>query len=470
MKHKPPPFLIVLVIIAAIAGGGYWYFSNNPEAWQQAMVDFGLATDVEAETRLTASGFVEANEINISAELSGRIEAMTIDQGDPILSAQTLIQLDTALLEAQREQIEAQIALAEAQLAQLRAGTPQEQIAVAEAAVALTRAESEAANQAWQDAIMLRDNPQQLNAQIDANYMQLNVIKLQQEQMGLIRDAVELRESLAAHIWDEIQRGFDWSVTFPKPGGGIGKKSGHYDFPEGDKQQSSVEWNLATMDVWEAWVNLERSNVAYETTQSELYTLLSIKEEPLQAQLQITQTQTEYQTKLAAIEVAQANLEQIKAGPPESQISVLEANREQARSRLATLEAQYEKYTLVSPIDGLVVERIAHRGEIAVAGATLLTVADLDKVTLTVFVPALDYGRLGENQTVEIYVDSYPNETFEGTITYISDEAEFTPKNVQTQEERVSLVYAIKITLPNAENKLKPGMPADAVFIEARPR
>ncbi len=81
-----------------------------------------------------------------------------------------------------------------------------------------------------------------------------------------------------------------------------------------------------------------------------------------------------------------------------------------------------------------------------------------------------DYGRLQQGQTVNVQVDSFPGETFPGVITRISNEAEFTPKNVQTQEERVSLVYAIKITIPNESHQLKPGVPADVVFVEAAPR
>jgi len=81
-----------------------------------------------------------------------------------------------------------------------------------------------------------------------------------------------------------------------------------------------------------------------------------------------------------------------------------------------------------------------------------------------------DYGRLRQGQRADVQVDSFPDETFVGVITRISDEAEFTPKNVQTQDERVSLVYAVKITIPNESHRLKPGVPADVVFVEALPR
>lgn len=463
MKRKLIPIIIIIVVLAVAGGAAYRYFASNPEAWQQTLVSFGLEKNVAAEGQITASGFIEADQINLSSEVSGRIKTLVVDEGDFASAGQLLVRLDTSLLDAQTEQAEAQIALAEAQLAQLKAGVPPEQIAVAEAALALAKAQREAADQAWQDGILLRNTPQELNAQIDATYSEREIAQLQIEQAALIRDAVELRESIAADSWELTQRGLDFSFTVP----GKGKKSVHVDFKEGEKQQASVEWNLATMKVWQAWVNLENAQAAQTSAQEKLNTLLAQRAEPLSANLQVARAEADYQAKVAAVSIAQANLDQLEAGPPASQISVLEAQRDQAQSQLVALAAQRENYALYSPIEGVVVTRAAHQGEVALPGNTLLTVANLNQVTLTVFVPESEYGRLRVNQAVAVSVDSYPGRTFHGTISYINDQAEFTPKNVQTQEERVSLVYAVKIRLSNPGDELKPGMPADVVFIEA---
>ncbi len=459
MKHKPPAIAIIIIVLALVGGGGYWYFANNPTAWQQAMVDFGLETSPTA-AQLTASGFIEANEVAISAEVSGRITDIIIDKGDSVSVGQVVAQLDTAMLDARAEQVRAQIALAQAQLAQIKAGAPPEQVAVAEAAVGVAEADRDAAKQAIADAELLRDNPQQLNAQIDGAYSQLGLLKLQIKQAELIQNAVMLRENLAAQAWDQTQKGYDWHITIP----GFGTQSGHFDFAEGEKQAASVQWNLATMDVWQASANLEQAKTARQSTLNKLNTLLALKDNPLAANLQVTQAQATYQTKQAAIDVAKANLTQAKAGVPQSQIDVVQANLEQARAQLGTLATQREKFTLTAPTDGVVVNRPVHVGEVALPGVTLMTVADLNNVTLTVYVPEAKYGRLKLGQEVAVMVDTFPDETFPGTINYISDEAEFTPKNVQTQEERVNLVYAVKIALPNPDGKLKPGMPADAMF------
>ncbi len=463
MKHKPSPILIILVVVALLVGGGAWYFSNNPAAWQQAMSDFGLSAGDKNDNALTASGFIELTRINIAAEMGGRIETITVDKGDAVEIGEPLVELDASLIDAEMEQVRAQIALAQAQLAQLQAGAPETEIAVVAATIPLARAQQDAAHQAWQDAILLRDNPQQLNAQIDAAYSQIELLELQMEQATYIREAAELGEGLGEKFWEKTQKGIDWSFTIP----GLGKKSGHYSFPEGDKQQASVEWNLASMQVWETWVDWENAKNSRDAAKNTLRTLLDLRNNPLEADLKVTQAGAEYEAKTAAVDVARSNLALIKAGPTDEQIALLESQVSQFESRLETLQTQREKQTLFSPIAGKVIERVAHQGEVAVPGAALLTVAKPEKVTLTVYVPEADYGRLRQNQKVEVYVDSYPDEPFLGIITAIGSEAEFTPKNVQTKEERVSTVYAIKVTLPNDDGRLKPGMPADAVFIEA---
>ncbi len=459
MKHKPPTILIIIVFLALVGGGGYWYFSNNPVVWQQAMTDFGLKTTAE-ENLLTASGFIEANQVTIAAEAGGRIISLNVDQGDSVSAGQIVAEISTDFLDAQSEQINAQIALAKAQLAQISAGVPTEQIAIASAALSLAEADRDAAKQAIADAELLRDSPQQLNAQIDAAYSKIAIIDLQIKQAELMQNAVMLRESVAEQMWDSVQRGYDWSMFVP----GVGQQSGHIDFGEGEKNTASTAWNLATMDVWQVSAQLESAQAARKSAVITLNNLLDLKENPLQANLKVTQAEANYQTKLAAVDVAKANLAQAKSGVPQSRIEIVQANLTQAQTQLDALAAQREKFTLTAPIDGVVTSRPTQDGEVALPGMPLMTIADLSKMTLTVYVAEDSYGQLQLGQSVQVTVDSFPDEKFSGKISYISDTAEFTPKNVQTKEERVSLVYAIKIDLDNTSGKLKAGMPADAIF------
>ena len=117
--------------------------------------------------------------------------------------------------------------------------------------------------------------------------------------------------------------------------------------------------------------------------------------------------------------------------------------------------------SLRSPIDGVVLMRAAEPGEITTGGGSLLVVANLSTVTLTVYVPEDQYGNIYLGQEYPVSVDSFPGEVFIGQVTHIADQAEFTPRNAQSVQGRKNTVYAVKLTIPNPNMDLKPGMPAD---------
>jgi multidrug efflux pump subunit AcrA (membrane-fusion protein) len=114
-----------------------------------------------------------------------------------------------------------------------------------------------------------------------------------------------------------------------------------------------------------------------------------------------------------------------------------------------------------SPLNGIVLMRSAEPGEMTTAGGSILIVADLQTVTLTVYVPEDRYGKVYLGELYEVHVDSFPDNPFIGTVTYISDRAEFTPRNAQSVQNRKNTVYAVKLTISNPSLDLKPGMPAD---------
>ncbi|MFN2285496.1 MAG: HlyD family secretion protein, partial [Anaerolineae bacterium] len=136
----------------------------------------------------------------------------------------------------------------------------------------------------------------------------------------------------------------------------------------------------------------------------------------------------------------------------------------QAETALQLIDVQIAQLTLTAPLSGLVSNRTAQVGETALAGEPLLTLADVDEVKLVLYIPENRIGEVRIGQEASVSVDSFPEREFTGYVVDIANQAEFTPRNVQTQEERVNLVFAVKIRIPNPEHLLKPGMPADAVL------
>ena len=454
------PIIIILVLLAALAGIGVWYARTNPQVLDQALVELGLkTTEVQG---IGGSGFIEAVEVDIASELGGQIAAIRADEGDRVHAGDTLIELDGDTLKAQIRQAQAAVESAEAQLARVKAGARPEEIRQAEAAVAQAEAARDGARQAWQDALAARDNPQQLDMQISAAETALAVARDQLRQTEANLQATEEQKKQADNVWNAVAGGID--IEIPMPDGST--ETQHVDVPDEQWRLVRTQHGLATATWWQAWTGINMAQAQVDGAQTHLANLQAMRDNPLELDAQVDAARTQYDVAQAAVDAAQAQLALAKAGAPDSQVRLAEAGVRQAEAKLHTLQVQLDKLTLRSPIDGTVIEKVAHAGETASPGARLLQLGKLKPVTLTIYVPETDLGHLRIGQPAEARVDAFPDKAFQGEIILIASEAEFTPKNVQTKEERASLVFAVKIRLPNEEGLLRPGMPADAVIRE----
>lgn len=146
------------------------------------------------------------------------------------------------------------------------------------------------------------------------------------------------------------------------------------------------------------------------------------------------------------------------------EIQAAEARLAQARAAADLLAKTIADSTVTAPSGGIVTHKAVEAGELVSPGATLVTVAELDSVYVMIYVTEKELGRVRLGDAAEVRIDSFPDRPFTGRITYISPEAEFTPKNVQTKEDRVKLVFGVKVEIENREGLLKPGLPADALI------
>jgi HlyD family secretion protein len=137
----------------------------------------------------------------------------------------------------------------------------------------------------------------------------------------------------------------------------------------------------------------------------------------------------------------------------------------QARAALHLAEERLADTTIYAPIAGVILTKNLEAGEIVSAGTPVYTIGDLAHPWVTVYVKEDKLGLVKLQQTARVAVDSYPDKTYSGTVTSIASEAEFSPKNVQTKEERVNLVFAVEVSVENPNGELKPGMPADVTIL-----
>lgn len=163
----------------------------------------------------------------------------------------------------------------------------------------------------------------------------------------------------------------------------------------------------------------------------------------------------------AALQRARENYQLVRKGPRKEDIEDGRAQVEQAQASLQLIQTQLSYTTLYSPLSGVVLLKSGERGEVVNPGTSVFTLADIENVWLKAYIPESDLSRVKWGQEVSVTTDLKPQKIYKGRISFISSQAEFTPKQIQTEKERVTLVYRIKIDIPNPERELKPGMPAD---------
>lgn len=167
----------------------------------------------------------------------------------------------------------------------------------------------------------------------------------------------------------------------------------------------------------------------------------------------------------ASKELAQAELGKERIRSKEAEVAALERQRDQADATLAEARSVLDDLTILAPTNGTVTTRMVDIGEVVATGAPLLEVVDLDRLYLQVYVPELQIGKVRLDLPARIHTDAFPDEPFEATVRYIASKAEFTPKEVQTPDERVKLIYAVRLYLTaNPNHRLTPGLPADALI------
>lgn len=162
---------------------------------------------------------------------------------------------------------------------------------------------------------------------------------------------------------------------------------------------------------------------------------------------------------------AQARLGQDQIRIKKAELAAIVARREEAEAALEEARSNQADLTIVAPISGIITTRMVNTGEVVAAGSPLLEIVDLDQLYLKVYVPEVQIGKLRLGLPARIHVDAFPDRPFDATVRYIASRAEFTPKEVQTVDERVKLIYAVRLYLDaNPDRRLTPGLPADAVI------
>jgi HlyD family secretion protein len=214
-------------------------------------------------------------------------------------------------------------------------------------------------------------------------------------------------------------------------------------------------------EVKEAEASLHQAQFDYENKKTQYERMKTLFDGQVVARESLENAETRFKIAKAALEGATETFKKIKEGPRKEDIEDGRAQVEQARASLKLAETQLSYAVLQSPISGIVLVKSAEIGEVVNPGTSILTLADIANVWLRAYIPATELTRVRWGQEVIVTTDLRPPKEYLGKISFISSQSEFTPKQIQTEKERVTLVYRIKVDIPNPSRELKPGMPAD---------
>ncbi len=370
---------------------------------------FLIYRDMQPKTdnRIVVSGNIELTQVDIAFKTAGRLVELKVGEGDKVRKGDVIARLDQDQLKNQRAQQVATLASAQATLAEAEASLRFQQ-ATSVADLDLRRAEISAATSKLTE-LKNGSRPQEI-------------------------DEAKAAVSAAQAEYDRASKDWERAQTLYK---------------DDDISTSQRDDFRHRFDAASANLNQAKEHSALITAGPRSEVIQTASADVKRAE--------------AGLKVGEAN--SIETERREQEIAVRRADIDRARAQIALIDSQLADTVVTSPIDGVVMVKSADEGEVLAPGTSVVTIGDIDHPWLRAYVDEKDLGRVKLGAKLKVTTDSYPGKSYEGRVTFISPEAEFTPKQIQTSEERVKLVYRIKVEIDNPQHELKSNMPADGELV-----
>jgi len=425
-----------------------------------------LPLSTNAEETLQASGVVEAVNVVVAPEVAGRIAEVYVEEGDQVSVGDLLFKMDDELLEAQREQILAELEAARANLitagagldfanASLQAAEVNVEAAEAAAEVEVLPAER-ALEELYENVEVARGEAlKQVSAASravrDAQYILDNfTVPINQQQFSAMEGVAVMKERL-----DKARDAFE-PYKYKSS-----NNETRQDLKD-DLEDAQSDFDSAVRRL-EYETNLAKARANQDKAVQDLAVLQDGPDPDDIAILeaQITAAEIAPKQAQAAAEQARVAVSQAAAVLEQAQAAVA-----QAEAALRGIDVQSERLEVKAAVDGSLLVRNIQPGEVIQTGTAAMTIGELENLTVTVYIPQERYGQINLGDLAKLTADSFPDQTFDAVVVRIADRAEFTPRNVQTQEDRRTIVFAVELAVNDHSGKLKPGMPADVEFVK----
>lgn len=381
--------LIPIVALVAAGGAAWFFWAKNAESAESNVIH--------------VSGNIELTEVDISFKMPGRLVERTVDEGNPVMKGMLIARIDQDQLKHQEARDQAGYTSAEAQLTQLKTMVEWQR------------------QQLESDVAMHNAELRQAQAQLDAMLAGTRQQDIQQAQAA-VADAQSQNQ----------QASLDWTRA----------------------QTLYKNDDISTQQRDQARTRYESTSALLQQAQEHLALLQEgPRKEDIEAQRAVVARAK------AAIALSESNRLQLQSR--EEQLATQEAEIARAHAQLGISQTQFGDTSVYSPVEGVVLVKSAEVGEVLAAGTPVVTIGDIDHPWLRAYIDEKDLGRVKLGQKVKLTTDSFRGKVYWGTVSFVASEAEFTPKQIQTNEERVKLVYRIKIDVPNPSHELKLNMPVD---------
>ncbi len=422
----------------------------------------GLPINGKNNGDLKSSGRISALQVDIAPEVGGIVSAIEVEEGNTVMAGDVLFRIDDTLLQSQYDQAVAMVGVAESSVESANA-----QLALIELQLELTLQGVRQQERVTINSVWNKDQPDDFDLPVwyffDAE--NLNAIK---QEIDAAAEVLKFElENLNTVLGDSSS--MDLVVVEER----LAKAQAAYQIADQTLDQAKSADDRETLEDFaqdlfdEASVELDAVQIEYDRVLT-----TSAAQDVLDARGRVVVAQRHYDNSLdylAQLQIGEQSL-QVSAAKAavtlaETGVAQAEANLQQAQAAFEMIEIQLDKFVVKAPVDGIVLSRNLDVGEMIVPGSVTIVIGQLEEVHLTVYVPEDKYGQIQLGQSVTITADSFPGESFNGQVIRIADEAEFTPRNVQTVEGRLATVYAVEVLAPNPDLRLKPGMPADVVII-----
>ena len=419
--------------------------------------------EADTDGLLEASGIISAEAVDVAPEVGGLVSEVFVAEGQSVAEGDLLFTIDNEVYMAQKDQAEAGVVAAQATVDAANAQLESAQIQYELAMQSARADEIQGRNSGWfTPALEEIDVPEWYFTKTDT-------ISALETVIAEAEDNLEDRQGYLEDVVSDVSNSDFLAVEADLAVAQVSYQIADQALIAAEAAQSNDDLvSVAEEERDAALAELENVQQEYDRllTSTTAQEVLEARAQLAIAQYLYDQAQDQMLVLMTGDDSLLVSSAEAGVKQAETAVAQAEANLAQAEAGLELLNIQIGKTEVYAPISGVVTAQNLEVGELVGAGGTVVRLANLDTVKLVVYVPEDRYGQINLNQEVVVQVDSFAEKSYTGMVTYISDEAEYTPSNVQTTEGRKATVFAIEITISNPGYDLKPGMPADVTFLD----